>query len=150
MCAFLRIVVTRRASYHDGLGVDHFAHHATGRVGRHDQNLVQVQLLRGDSLQTAEKGVGGGVRAGEEHTEPTQICGEEGVHEARSGKREAEDRIGTGVTRQESESKHLANDQDRNLHPLQGPNEGVFPLYRAQFENQPGQNCRDEHAGSSG
>ena len=39
-----------------------------------------MQLLRGDSLQAAEQGVGRRVGAGEEDAQPAQVGGEERVH----------------------------------------------------------------------
>src|SRR6266550_3498378 len=70
MSPLMGIVITCGAGDHDGLGIDHLAHDTTGRVGCHDQNLVQVQLLSRDSLQAAKQSVGCRVGAGEKDAQP--------------------------------------------------------------------------------
>src|ERR1700674_3620084 len=54
MGSFVRIVVAGGTGDHDGLSVDHLSHDAARRVGRDGQDRVQVKLVRGDPLQTAE------------------------------------------------------------------------------------------------
>ena len=41
----------------DLLCIHHFAHHASGAVGRAHQNWIDSELLRRDSLQTSEERV---------------------------------------------------------------------------------------------
>src|SRR5438094_4616021 len=53
----LRVVVACGTGNHDRLGIDHLAHDAAGRVGGDDEDFVQMQLLRRDSLQAAEERV---------------------------------------------------------------------------------------------
>src|SRR6266568_930405 len=48
MGSLVRIVVAGGTGDHDRLSVDHLAHDDARRVGRHRQDGVQVQLLRGD------------------------------------------------------------------------------------------------------
>ena len=63
----------------DGLGVDHFSHHASGTVGGAHEDGVDAELLRSNSLQAAEESVGGGVTAGERHSQPAQEGAEEWI-----------------------------------------------------------------------
>ena len=101
----------------------------------------RLQLLRGDALQAAEQRVGGRVGAGEEHAQPAQVRGEERVQDAGAGERQAEDRIGARVAREEPEAQHLADDEHGDLHPVQRPRNGLLPLRGVQLEHQTATGC---------
>src|ERR1017187_5631003 len=59
----VRIIVTGSTGDHDGLGVNHLTHDAAGGVGGHDEDLIQVKLLRRDALEAPERRVGGRIVA---------------------------------------------------------------------------------------
>lgn len=104
----------------DGLRRDHFASHAAAGVGGHHQHVTHTQLVRGGGLQRAEQGVGRGVRAGEEYTEPAQERREERECGAGTGQ---DQRHGGGHAREvgdEGEGQHHADGQGRPTQFEQG------------------------------
>src|SRR5439155_26675835 len=116
----------------------HSPHQAAGRVGRYDQDRIEVELLRGDSWQAAEQCIGGGNGAGKEYAEPAQVRSKEWVKKSGSGEREAENGIGAGIARQEAEAKYLSDHQHRNLHAVRRLQKSVLPLGRVQLQDEAG------------
>jgi len=106
----------RGGGHHDRLGIDHLAHHPTGAVGGRHQYRAQPQLLRRHPLQAAEQHVGGRVRAGERHPEPTEQGAEHRVEDACGGKRQAHGRVQPRVAREEAQREHCDDGDQRIAH----------------------------------
>src|SRR5664279_4493401 len=111
----VRIIVTGSTGDHDGLGINHITHDAARGVGGHDEDLIQVKLLRRDALQASEKRIGSGIGAGEEDTQPPKISGEERIEGTRAGEGQSQDRIGAGVAGQKAQAQYLPDNQDGDL-----------------------------------
>ena len=104
--AFVAHLLGSRGGNRDGLRIHHFAHHSSGAVGRAHQNWIDAQLLSGDSLQTSEERVGGGIAAGECNSEPAEKRAEEGIKPSGAGKGEAQHGIEAGITGDVAKAEH--------------------------------------------
>src|ERR1700675_3117334 len=69
----------------DRLRVDHLAHHAARAVRCAHKNGAQVQLFRGDALQSAEQCVRGRITARERHAKPSDVSSEKGKEPSGAG-----------------------------------------------------------------
>src|SRR2546429_7180152 len=57
--------------------IDHLAHNATGAVRAAHENGAQMELLRGDFLQTTEQRIGRGIAAGQGDAKPADVSAKE-------------------------------------------------------------------------
>src|SRR2546425_6374495 len=96
---FVADLVRSRGGDADGLRVDHFAHHAAGTIRGAHEDGAQVQLLRGDFLQTAEERVRRSVAAGQRDAEPADKGSEERKEPAGTRESQSQDRVHAGVAR---------------------------------------------------
>src|SRR6266403_976479 len=110
--AFVADLIGGRGGDTDGLCVHHFAHDSAGAVCGAHQNGAEVELLRGDFLQAAEKGVGRGVAAGQRNAEPADESAEKRKEPAGAREGETQDGIHAGISCDVTQAKHASHGHD--------------------------------------
>jgi hypothetical protein len=75
--AFFALLAGGGTGHDDALGIDHFAHHAPGAVGRCGQNRGDSDLLRRELLKISEEHIGRRVASRKGHSKPAQQWREE-------------------------------------------------------------------------
>src|SRR2546429_7414303 len=73
--------------------IDHLAHNATGAVRAAHENGAQMELLRGDFLQTTEQRIGRGIAAGQGDAKPADVSAKEGKEPPRACEGQTKDRV---------------------------------------------------------
>ena len=109
--AFGAVAFCGRGGDDDALRGDHFAHDASGGVGRGHEVGRDAELLRGELLQAAEEDVGGGVGAGGGGADPADEGSEEGIEGSGAGEGEAEGGVHSAVAGDEADG-HEGGDGD--------------------------------------
>src|SRR5215471_999006 len=84
--SFIPNLIGRGCGNTNRLRIHHLTHDAARAVGRAHENRAEVQLLRGDLLQTAEESIRRSVAAGQRYAEPADISAEEWKEPAGSSK----------------------------------------------------------------
>src|SRR5438876_893143 len=126
--AFVANLIGRRGSDANRLRIDHLAHNATGAVRAAHEYGAQMELLRGDFLQTTEQRIGRGIAAGQGDAKPADVSAKEGKEPPRACGGQTKDRVQARVSRDETNGQLEAgqspnkNDerQDGKGHPGPG------------------------------
>src|SRR5256884_7408356 len=69
------------------------SHNATGAVRAAHENGAQMELLRGDFLQTTEQRIGRGIAAGQGDAKPADVSAKEGKEPPRACEGQTKDRV---------------------------------------------------------
>src|SRR6266481_5420599 len=148
--AFVADLIGGRGGDTDGLCVHHFAHDSAGAVCGAHKNGAEVELLRGDFLQAAEKGVGRGVAAGQRNAEPADESAEKRKEPAGAREGETQDGIHAGISCDVTQAKHASHGHDGETQTEKSAAEDVKHFSWLEAENGARKKGCEEAARSRG
>src|SRR5215472_17052647 len=148
--AFVANLIGRRGGNANRLRIEHLAHDATGAVGAGHENGAEMELLRGDLLQTTEEGIGRSIAAGKRDAKPPDVSAKEGKQPTGAGEGQTQDRVHARVSGDETQTQHTGHGNDGEAQAHQGSEENVEHSLRPEAKNKSGNQSGKEAAGSRG
>src|SRR5439155_79662 len=148
--AFVANLIGRRGSDANRLRIDHLAHNATGAVRAAHENGAQMELLRGDFLQTTEQRIGRGIAAGQGDAKPADVSAKEGKEPPRACEGQTKDRVHARVSRDETKAQHAGHGHDGKAQTDESSEENVKQSLWPEAKNKSGKQSGDEAPGSRG
>src|SRR5215472_13129541 len=148
--AFVANLIGRRGGNANRLRIDHLAHDATGAVGAGHENGAEMELLRGDLLQTTEEGIGRSIAAGKRDAKPADVSAKEGKEPTRACEGQTKDRVHARVSGDETQTQHAGHGNDGEAQAHEGSPENVKQSLRPEAKNKSGKQSGKEAAGSRG
>ena len=132
----------------DALRSDHFAHDASGGVGRGHEVRRDVELLRGELLQAAEEDIGGGVGAGGGGADPADEGSEEGIKGSGAGEGETEGGVHAAVAGDESDGHEGGDGDDGKADADHGFDEDAGDHSGTHSHEQTREDCGEKDSGA--